>query len=65
MMNGRYVMPFGGDFTIAMVKHRLELSDYFKMYRCQQKFASFSPTIALAASWQYFNYPSFAVCSVY
>ena len=46
-------------------KYRLELNEYFHMYRCQLNFAMFCATSALGISWQHLNHPNLLVRSVY
>ena len=46
-------------------KYRLELNEYFHMYRCQLNFAMFCATSALGFSWQPLNHPNLFLYSVY
>ena len=40
-------------------KYKLELNEYFCMYRCHLNFGMFCVTSALDISWQHLNHPNF------
>ena len=46
-------------------KYKLELNEYFPMYRCQLNFSMFCATSALGISWQHLNDPNLLVRAVY
>ena len=46
-------------------KYKLELNEYFHMYRCQLNFSMFCATSALGISWQHLNDPNLLVRAVY
>ena len=46
-------------------KYKPELSECFRMYRCQLNFSMFCVTSALGISWQHLNHPNFLVHTVY
>ena len=46
-------------------KYKLELNEYFHMFRSQLNFTKFAITSALGISWQHFSHPNLLVCSAY
>ena len=46
-------------------KYKLELNEYFHLYRCQLNFAMFAAISALGIGWQYLNHSNSLVRGVY